>query len=143
MNTPDDDKRQAAEREWALQERALDAERAGAPAGGDARAQRYRAVARALREPIVPQLPADFAKQVAQRARWREGVQFDGRFERLLGIALFAAFAVAALYHIGPIIAALAASPGGRVLTNEWVLAMLACLAVSGGMQWWLRRRLR
>lgn len=143
MNTPTNDTREAAEREWALQERALGAERAGLPVEGDARSQRYRAVARALREPIVPQLPVDFAKQVAQRALWADGKLFDASFERWFGMGLFVLLALASLWHLDDIVAALAATPSGRVLGNSWVLAAAACVGVSVGMQWWLRGKLR
>jgi hypothetical protein len=58
------------EAEWQRQELALAQERAGhAPAGAEERVQRaYRLIARAVSEPELPQLPADFASQVAHLA---------------------------------------------------------------------------
>jgi hypothetical protein len=127
------------EREWALQERALDAERRGEAPGGDARLQRYRAVARALREPVVPSLPMDFARVVARRAR--EDAARAGRFEQRFAVALVALLGGAGLFFLlrdGG--AALASVP---VATNAWVLALAACVGVSTLAQWWGARRYR
>jgi hypothetical protein len=58
------------EAEWQRQERAVAEERAGgAPAGAEEPARRaYRLIARAISEPELPQLPADFATRVARLA---------------------------------------------------------------------------
>jgi hypothetical protein len=58
------------EAEWQRQERALVQERAGgAPAGAQEPVQRaYRLIARAINEPELPELPADFASRVARLA---------------------------------------------------------------------------
>ena len=44
-----------AEREWQRQELALQQEREGRPAGGDAATQAYRLLARGLAQPLVPE----------------------------------------------------------------------------------------
>jgi hypothetical protein len=83
---PHDD---AVEREWALQERALQAERLSLDARGDEALMRYRAVARALRQAPQESLPTDFAKQVAAQAR-RRGMA-SMRFELLASLLLLSA----------------------------------------------------
>lgn len=144
MNTESRDKKplneisgdERREREWALQERAFDAERRGEPADGEARLQRYRAVARALREPIVPALPMDFARVVARRAR--VDAELSGRFELRFAVAMLALLGLAGLFWLtqdGG--AALAAVPA---VTNEWVLALAACIGVSYAVNGWGRR---
>ena len=130
-----DDRRsdERREREWALQERAFDAERHGEPADGEARLQRYRAVARALREPIVPALPMDFARIVARRAR--ADAELAGRLELRIAVAMIALLGLVGLFWLtrdGG--AALAAVP---VVTNSWVLALVACVGTSALVQWW------
>lgn len=64
--SPHDD---STEREWALQERAVRAERLGLDDSDDQAMRRYRVVARALRQPLDENLPADFASKVAMQAR--------------------------------------------------------------------------
>ena len=121
------------EREWALQERAFDAERQGEATEGDARLQRYRAVARALREPIVPALPRDFARRVAVRAS--DEAARAGQVEQRFAIGLIALLGMVGLFWLargGG--AALASLP---VVTNAWVLALGACVGTSALMQWW------
>ena len=54
------------EREWQAQERALQAERLHL-GDTDPRLASYRAIARALRQPLPHGLPADFARQLAAR----------------------------------------------------------------------------
>ncbi|MET4728775.1 hypothetical protein ABIE09_002586 [Lysobacter enzymogenes] len=59
----------ATAREWALQERAREHERAGAPMSeGDPRLAQYRLLSRALRAPPMEPIPYGFAEQVARRA---------------------------------------------------------------------------
>lgn len=66
--SPHDD---SMEREWALQEQAVRAERLGLDASRDAKVQRYRAVARALQQPLDEDLPPNFAREIAQEAHRR------------------------------------------------------------------------
>lgn len=84
--SPHDD---STEREWALQERALRAERLGLDDSADQALRRYRVVARALRQPLDENLPADFASKVAMQAR--RSAAGDMRLELYLSWALLGA----------------------------------------------------
>jgi anti-sigma factor RsiW len=66
--SPHDDR---MEREWALQEQAVRAERLGLDDRYDAKLQRYRAIAHALQQPLDEDLPVDFAHEIAREARRR------------------------------------------------------------------------
>ena len=66
--SPHDD---SMEREWALQEQAVRAERLALDTSEDEALRRYRAVAQALRRPLDDDLPLDFASAVAREARRR------------------------------------------------------------------------
>jgi hypothetical protein len=132
---PDDEQ---IEREWHAQERALEQERRGGGAAADEPVvQRYRLLARALRQPPADALPADFARRVAARAA---GVVADGSvnagFERHLLQAMIAAFGLAAgavlvAYGADWLPALFEASRLGRVLGERWLLALFACIGVS------------
>ena len=137
MNT--DPRDEPAMREWALQERALDAERRGEPAGADTRIDRYRAIARALREPVEPQLPPDFARRVARRVR--DDAAASGSAELRIATAMVAVLGAVALgWLVRDGGAAFASLP---VATNAWVLALGACVGTSALVQWWSGARLR
>lgn len=87
-----------AEREWQRQELALQQEREGRPAGGDAATQAYRLLARGLAQPLVPELPPDFARRVArlaERARLP-----DGRLEQQALLVCLGLFALLAGYAV-------------------------------------------
>ncbi|ANB17525.1 hypothetical protein [Dokdonella koreensis] len=120
------------EREWQAQERARRAPPAAAPGDG------YALVARALREPPLSPLPADFAAEVARRAvAERPGAPAEPWLERLLGTALGLALAVAglitALVYGGTWLQAVAdALP--RPPTTALPLGMM--LAVCVGLSW-------
>ena len=86
------------ERDMRLQEEAERAEREQRTPGGDPRVDRYRMVVRALRQPLEPQLPDDFAMRVAAKAMRRTG----HTFEDALVVALLLAMGVLALLFIGP-----------------------------------------
>lgn len=90
----------ATAREWALQERARERERAGAPMGeGDARLDQYRLLSRALRAPPMEPIPYGFAEQVARRAALAAdaGDRLEGWLQRvLLGGLIVAGAAMAA-----------------------------------------------
>ncbi|HEV2608136.1 MAG TPA: hypothetical protein VGT79_09150 [Xanthomonadaceae bacterium] len=93
MNANDQDMRLQAEAERA--------EREGLPTGRDPRVDRYRLIMRALRQPLEPQLPADFDTDVAELALRRDG---DG-FEDLLVSLLLLAMGIGALLFVGPSLA--------------------------------------
>lgn len=130
------------EREWQAQERAMQCERAGVElTDGDAASAAYLSIARALRQPMDADLPADFAVRVARLAAARaHDAAPDSRFERglllVLGIAMGVAGLVAvAIYGpdwLGPLADALAAPIGRLGKANlAWPLALASCLALS------------
>lgn len=135
----------AHEREWQVQEQAMRRERLQLdPAGDDARAQRYRLLARVLREAQPDGLPVDFAQQVASRIAGVPGKAVDMRFERVLtaslGIALLLAAVVVGVLYGGHWLSAISASvptlPPGA---SRWVLAFGACIGMSWLFGLWQR----
>ncbi len=140
----------ARESEWQAQEQALRAEREHADGThDDARQRSYRAIARALREPLSDALPADFATRVAQQAAARAQESADAKFatpfERVaiglaiafFGLAIGAALALSASTVLQPIGEALR-----QIMlrgSNSWLIALAACLAVSSALQRWNR----
>ena len=126
--SPHDDR---MEREWALQERAVRAERLGLDESDDQALRRYRVVARALRQPLDENLPADFASNVAMQERRRTAG--DMRLELYLSWALLGVL-------IGMLIGVMAWYASSwkqlvpQVLSQPWLLALagvLALLAIS------------
>jgi len=130
----------AHEREWQAQERALRAERLGLDASsGDGRLRRYRLLARALREPVPPALPDDFARQMAVRVAGipaREEAD-DSRFDYMLVgalvVALTGAAAVVTIDHgrawltaFSHLLPATASSSA-----SEWLLALGGCVVAT------------
>ncbi len=83
-----------------LQDQAERAEREGLAAGRDPRVDRYRLIVRALRQPLEPQLPADFAARVARLAMRRDG---DG-FEDVMVSLLLLVMGLGALFFLGPVL---------------------------------------
>ncbi|GLQ40995.1 hypothetical protein [Dyella nitratireducens] len=118
--TPRDD---AMEREWALQEQAARAERLGLDARDDATLQRYRAVVRALRQPLDEDLPPDFASQVAKEIRRRPADTM--RLELYLSWALLGTLAVVLLGLIVRYSSLLQAW-----LSNPWLVALAICFTL-------------
>ena len=151
MNTsrPTDDRpfdHPALEDEWQAQERALRAEREHADnAHDDARLRSYRAIARALREPLPDALPADFAAQVAQRAARQTqdsaDLMFATPFERfaiglmiaLFGLAIGTAVALSASTALQPVGDAVRQAVTWG--SNPWLVALAVCLATSTALQ--------
>jgi len=139
----------AHEREWQAQERALQAERLGLdPSNGDERVRRYRVLARALREPMPPALPEDFAQRMAARvaAAPARGMTGDSRSEFMLVGALVLVLIVAAgmvtadygsawLPAFRKLLPAVG-SPGAN-----WMLALGACLGASWLLGLWQKPR--
>lgn len=129
MNTDDIDMRLQAEAERAERERE-------AP-GRDPRVARYRFIMRALRQPIEPQLPADFDTRVAELALRRDG---DG-IEDLLVSLLLLAMGIGALFFIGPSLAKMAQSIVSISLPQlPWHQAVVAAVCI--GVVWALDRLL-
>lgn len=126
----------AREREWLVQENAMRRERLHLnPAGDDARSQRYRMLARALRTESPNTLPADFAEQVSALAAARSQVRVPAlALERwltfaLASVLLLAALVVTLIYGASwwPAFAVLRPAP----LTAQWLMALMACIGVS------------
>jgi anti-sigma factor RsiW len=125
---------EAEEREWALQEQALRAERLGLDPSRDANLQRYRTVMHVLRQPLDQNLPPDFAAQMAAQVR-RTSVA-DTRLELWLSASLLG---VLAAMLIGVVMTyGYAWLQLGRALMsaqgwlNPWVLALVVCLVLPG-----------
>lgn len=123
--------------EWQAQEQALQRERAGTgPAGDDARVRRYRAVARALRQAPPELLPTDFAARVAARAECtgREtawSLRLENSLLTVLMILLGCGLAVLTSLQGRDWLAAI---EGLGFIANPWMVALLACIAVSQGI---------
>lgn len=129
---------EAEEREWALQEQALRAERLKLDPSRDKELQRYRTVMHALRQPLDENLPPDFAAQIAAQVRRTNTA--DTRLEQWLSGALLGVLAV--------MLIGLTARHGyawlqlGRALLsaqgwlNPWLLALVVCLVLPGIWEW-------
>lgn len=122
------------EREWQAQERALQEERLHL-GGGDPRLGAYRAIARALRQPLPHGLPADFARQLAMRLG---RAPLDTRVEQGLLRGLVTLFGlsgavVAAIYGQAWVPAILAVLPASSPNAMHWLLAVAACVGMSWG----------
>ena len=126
-------------REWEAQERALHAERLKLDAGhGDARTAQYRMIARALRQPPVSPMPADFAAQVAARVAGapRLDERVEAWLQRLLS-GLLAVVAAGALAMYGPqwMPAFTGLLPDGAGAVTGWAGAVALCAAMTWGLQ--------
>lgn len=127
----------AHEREWLAQERALRRERLHLDPGvDDARAQRYRLLARVLREPHADGLPTDFAQQLAGRVAGAPAKVVDLRFERVLtaslGLAMLLAAIVVGMLYGGSWLSAFSVSvPTPPPAALRWLLAFGGCIGMS------------
>ncbi len=130
------------EREWQAQERAMQCERAGVElTDGDAASAEYLSIARALRQPMDAELPADFASRIAGMVAVRErSAAVDSRFEQgllvVLGVSMGIAALVAAWVYGADWMQSLLnplAAPLGQVgkANLGWPLAMASCLVLS------------
>lgn len=129
MNANDQDMRLQAEAERA--------EREGLPTGRDQRADRYRLIVRALRQPLEPQLPADFDSRVAKLALSRDG---DG-FEDVLVSLLLLAMGIGALLYVGPSLAKMTQTMISISLPPlPWHQVMMAVICI--GVVWAMDRLL-
>lgn len=103
-----------------------------------------------------PEVPAEFARDVAarvRRERWREEERFDLVFNVGLGIAAcLLVLGVVAVFNLGNLGVMLAATSslltrgvsasGGRLALPPGVLgAVILLLSVGGGAWWWVERR--
>jgi hypothetical protein len=124
MNTDDLD------REARAQAEAERAERTNAAASGDPRVDRYRLIVRALRQPLPPQLPADFAARVVATAARAE--QDDG-FEDGLVMLLMLGLGLGALFFVVPALAVFVHSMVSIQLPAiPWHQFALALICIGG-----------
>jgi hypothetical protein len=127
------------QREWNAQESAMRGERAGSAPAGDAGAEQYRLIARALRTPPIDPVPLDFAAQTAARAA-REARLANEAVEiwlgRVLVASLLVAGAVAIRVYGGQSLLDFSFSvPDGATFgirtVVSWSLAVAACIGIS------------
>jgi anti-sigma factor RsiW len=124
--SPQDD---SMEREWALQEQAVRAERLGLDTSDDQILRRYRAVAHALRKPLDEELPLDFASAVAREARRRAAG--DMRLELYLSWALLGvlvAMLIGVMVRYGSALAQFA----HIAFSQPWLLALAGFFVLLG-----------
>lgn len=114
-------------REWADQERGMQAARDGASGLADPDAEHYRLVAAAVARVPRSAPPADFAATVAARA-----AQQDAGPERALShgllLALGAASVTVALLYAGPALQAIEVELAGAM---PWIATGTCCIALS------------
>ncbi|HTD29510.1 MAG TPA: hypothetical protein VK660_09000 [Xanthomonadaceae bacterium] len=131
MNSNDHDMRRQAEAERA--------EREGLAPGLDPDVDRYRLIVRALRQPLEPQLPADFAVRVAQVAMRRN----SNRFEDVLVSLLLAGMGIVALLFVVPALAKAVQTMASMTLPPlPWHMVVMAAICI--GIVWasdsaWMR----
>jgi len=113
----------AKEREWAMQEQAFKAERLALGAGATAELEGYRAVIRALRQPMDGQLAADFARSVAAKVVRRDDMKFEL-------YASWALLAVLTVMLLGLLVRYSAVWM--HLASNPWLVALIACVVLSG-----------
>ncbi|RUL62476.1 hypothetical protein EKH79_16545 [Dyella dinghuensis] len=130
-HTPQPPRNEAEEREWLMQERAAEAGRIEAQPD-DATPTSYDAIAHALRQPLNENLPTDFARHVANRARQRASINMY--FELVLSLTLCGVLVLmlgGLVMYFGAGWLKLAQSNLPlRAIANEWIVALIACLLV-------------
>ena len=124
-----------SEHEARLQALAEQAEREGAGASGDPQMDRYRLVARALRQPLVHDLPVDFTARVLVRI-----AQMEERagFEDAVTIMLLLVMAVVGLVVAAPFFGAMASQFHLAMPALPWAQLLASALCIGG---FWLLDR--
>jgi hypothetical protein len=124
------------EREWALQEQALRAERLGLDRAADVDMQRYRTIARALKEPLDVQLPADFATKTARRAMQRNasGTSLELWMSYTLFGVLGAMMVVWVFFYSPMWLQPQQWAMPIHDLANPWLLALIVCVALTAAL---------
>jgi hypothetical protein len=133
------------EREWLAQEQAMRRERLHLDtASDDARMQRYRMLARALRKPQQESLPADFAQRVAARAaslparKAASVTRFEFLLMSALAIALVTAAVVVTVVYGSTWLPSIgSALPEPDPSAIRWLLAFAGCLGLSWLLAQW------
>lgn len=135
----------AEESEWLAQERAMRRERLHLDAAGDdARSQRYRLLARNLRQASPDGLPADFAAHmdsiVSTSAQARiPAMTFERTLTNVLaGVLVLVAIVVIVIYGVEwlPSFKLLLPTPAAA----QWLLALLGCVGLNSLLGAWSRR---
>ncbi|MGP1667718.1 MAG: hypothetical protein ACTS5I_17835, partial [Rhodanobacter sp.] len=115
------------------------------PANDDARSQRYRLLARVLRQPVAHALPADFAQKLATHvgAVRSPAATSSTSLELKLTLVLGAVLAIAAGAVI-TIYGSLWLPSFTQLLpqapATHWLLALSGCLGASWLLEHWPRR---
>lgn len=127
-----DDAMPIDEREWALQEQALEDERRGAPPIGDTRRLRYRVLARTLRTLPDAALPSNFAYDTARAVeqRAREDARAFSRFRRRLLVAFALVYGACALLALAWLGVDALMPVRGDASSLRWLVALVACVGV-------------
>jgi hypothetical protein len=120
------------EREWALQEQALEDERHGTPPIGDPHRLRYRVLARRLRALPDAALPSNFAWETAQAVerRARAEARAFARFRRRLYVAFALVYASCLLLAVA-LSGIEAVLPLRDAASLRWLVALVACIGVA------------
>lgn len=130
-HTPQPPRNEAEEREWLMQERAAEALRPGTQPHG-ATPTPYSVIVSALRQPLDENLPTDFARHVAARARQRASVNMY--FELVLSWTLCGVLTLmlgGLVMHFGADWLKLAQSMLPlQTIANKWIMALVACLVI-------------
>jgi hypothetical protein len=129
----------AREREWLAQENAMRRERLHLdPHHDDARTQRYRMLARSLRQAPDENLPPDFARQLAAQAGPIRQTSSDARVEFalivLLVLALVSGAAVVTMLYGNSWLRPMATLSQPIISSWHLLLPFVACVAVTGLM---------
>ena len=132
----------AHEREWLAQESAMRRERLQLdPRNDDARTQRYRMLARSLRQPPEDGLPADFAQQMARQLGPVRARRFDAPFESSLIIVLCLVMLTGSMVFLAPYSAqwwhSLVTLSRSGTSSMSMLLAFAACIALTGLVGRW------
>jgi hypothetical protein len=122
-----------------LQAEAERAEREGQAPGLDPQLDRYRLIVRALRQPLEPQLPADFAARVARLAIRRNSNRFE---DVLVSLLLLVMGIVALLFVVPALVKAVQAMASMPLPALPWHLLLMAAICI--GLVWasdsaWMR----
>jgi hypothetical protein len=126
----------AREREWQAQENAMRRERMHLDSrNDDARTQRYRMLARNLRQPLEEQLPADFAQQIASQlgpVRRRFDAPFESALIVVLGLALLIGSAIFLAPYSGQWWRSLISLSQSASSSLSLLIALAVCLGLTG-----------
>ncbi|WP_158880403.1 hypothetical protein [Rhodanobacter sp. L36] len=127
----------AREREWLAQETAMRRERLHLdPHHDDARTQRYRMLARALRQAPEENLPPDFARQLAVQVGPVRRASSDARIELALivlpGIALVVGLIVVTMLYGSNWLSPMFALSQPIVASWHLLLPFVACIVFTG-----------